>query len=550
MAVHVEAGLDSAGLMAALSGRGLVPGPNGRLWIALASDLAEAGLEDVDEAARRQGLAWLLVAPCGVTPAAGPLFVPGQTPCWRCLQRRLRGNRLPGERSATVLLERAARAAHRWIETGTCELAGSFVTRGVDGFEKHPVMPLADCPYCVGLPRRIVESSWSGLLEPADWYHGDGLVHVADSATSRRLYPRPGGGFLVGNPLAVNGRGLTRADARRKCRWEAAERESLLYRADAATERASLSELGSEAIDPRAVLLYSDRQYQQRERLRKKKSDIQWVPDPFDAEQMLDWTPVTHARTGARRWVPAALCYFGYLDPAMDADSNGCAAGASHEDAAVRAILELIERDAFAIWWYNRSRRPALAWSSVASAESEAVRSLCRKWRRRCWLLDVTSDIGVPVVVAISADADGRHIQIGSAAAFTRRAAAAGAAMEMAGHVVRFRQRDAGSIDSEISRWWKRASLGQHGYLLPRGSTAPEGEKAPRRDSRVGRLVDAIGAKGIEVYLKDQTRPDLGVPVMRAIAPGLRHWWARLAPGRLYREVRAEGGLNPVSYFS
>jgi len=40
------------------------------------------------------------------------------------------------------------------------------------------------------------------------------------------------------------------------------------------------------------------------------------------------------------------------------ADSNGCAAGNTLEEAIVQGFLELVERDAYAIWWYNRLQRP------------------------------------------------------------------------------------------------------------------------------------------------------------------------------------------------
>jgi hypothetical protein len=32
----------------------------------------------------------------------------------------------------------------------------------------------------------------------------------------------------------------------------------------------------------------------------------------------------------------------------------------------------------------------------------------------------------------------------------------------------------------------------------------------------------------------DQTRPDTGLHVVKVFVPGLRHFWPRLAPGRLY----------------
>jgi ribosomal protein S12 methylthiotransferase accessory factor len=58
---------------------------------------------------------------------------------------------------------------------------------------------------------------------------------------------------------------------------------------------------------------------------------------------------------------------------------------------------------------------------------------------------------------------------------------------------------------------------------------------------------------GHEVILFDMTRREIGVPVVRAIIPGLRHREPRLAPGRLFdvpvrmgwlRETCAEGALR------
>lgn len=44
----------------------------------------------------------------------------------------------------------------------------------------------------------------------------------------------------------------------------------------------------------------------------------------------------------------------------------------------------------------------------------------------------------------------------------------------------------------------------------------------------------AFEARGHEVLVLDQTRPDIGFPTVKVIVPGLRHFWARYAPGRLY----------------
>jgi ribosomal protein S12 methylthiotransferase accessory factor len=56
----------------------------------------------------------------------------------------------------------------------------------------------------------------------------------------------------------------------------------------------------------------------------------------------------------------------------------------------------------------------------------------------------------------------------------------------------------------------------------------------------------------------DTTRDDIGFPTVRVAVPGMRHFWARLAPGRLYEVPVAlgwlaapldESELNPVPFF-
>jgi ribosomal protein S12 methylthiotransferase accessory factor len=63
---------------------------------------------------------------------------------------------------------------------------------------------------------------------------------------------------------------------------------------------------------------------------------------------------------------------------------------------------------------------------------------------------------------------------------------------------------------------------------------------------------------GLEMFVLDQTRPDTGLDVVKVIVPGLRHFWARLAPGRLYdipvrmawlERPRTEAELNPTPIF-
>lgn len=74
----------------------------------------------------------------------------------------------------------------------------------------------------------------------------------------------------------------------------------------------------------------------------------------------------------------------------------------------------------------------------------------------------------------------------------------------------------------------------------------------------VRRCVDLAGAAGLEVIVVDQTRPDIELAVACVIVPGLRHFWRRLGPGRLWDAPAGlgrfplapdEDSVNPYSVF-
>ena len=55
--------------------------------------------------------------------------------------------------------------------------------------------------------------------------------------------------------------------------------------------------------------------------------------------------------------------------------------------------------------------------------------------------------------------------------------------------------------------------------------------------------VDIAKRAGLDFLVLDQTRPDIEVPVVRVIVPGLRHFYRRFAPGRLY-DIPVKLGLR------
>jgi oxazoline/thiazoline synthase len=70
--------------------------------------------------------------------------------------------------------------------------------------------------------------------------------------------------------------------------------------------------------------------------------------------------------------------------------------------------------------------------------------------------------------------------------------------------------------------------------------------------------VDIAAARGLETLVVDQSRPDTELHVVKVIVPGLRHFWPRFAPGRLYeapvqmgwlKQSLTEDRLNPQHIF-
>lgn len=113
---------------------------------------------------------------------------------------------------------------------------------------------------------------------------------------------------------------------------------------------ARLCDLSGEVLNPHQLCLYTEDQY--------GRPDFPFVS--YDATTPLLWTQGYWLDSGEPVWIPAAAVY---LSPSIAKDvpicqatSNGLATGANAEDAALRAVLELVERDAFLISWL--ARRP------------------------------------------------------------------------------------------------------------------------------------------------------------------------------------------------
>jgi ribosomal protein S12 methylthiotransferase accessory factor len=371
--------------------------------------------------------------------------------------------------------------------------------------------------------------------------------------------------------LAV-GKGWTEPEAKASCLAEAVERYSATFRGDSVRIRASFHALGDEAIHPLTLLNFSAAQYANRDEWNARHSPDHQVPEPFDECCEIEWTPVWSLTDSTRRYLPTPYCYLSYSDPENKpfcvADSNGCAAGNVIEEAILQGFLELVERDAAAIWWYNRVCRPGVEFDDFTSVPLRRVRPFFHQQGRDLHVLDITADFGIPVFVAVSADAAGGSIMFGLGAHLDARLALSRAIAELyqvvAGYYIR--QDVSGEKllfpDCDLEAWMESAKRDDQPYIIPEKATR---ELPSRNASLVNedlleevRLCVSIAAKhNMETLLLDLTQPDLEFCAVRVVVPGLRHYRAQFGPGRLYdvpvalgwlKTPRREADLNPFPY--
>ena len=190
---------------------------------------------------------------------------------------------------------------------------------------------------------------------------------------------------------------------------------------------------------------------------------------------------------------------------------------------------------------------------------------------REVWVLDVTADLGVPAMAAASRWTAGRSegIMFGFGAHLDPRVAVKRALSELNQLVPSMaRVGPEGTFacehDPDAAAWLRTATVAGQPWLTPdpdvpaRGPADYSYVPGPDLAEDVRLIRSRIEEQGMEMLVLDQTRPDIGLPVVKVIVPGMRHFWTRYAPGRLFdvpvrlgrlAEPTPYGRLNPLPLF-
>ncbi|RKH11244.1 adenylation/heterocyclization protein [Corallococcus sp. CA047B] len=614
VAVRAVAGEDAERLVDALRDTGLDVREEADRHILLVDDYLSPEALALARAARSAGAVFLPVKVAGTACHAGPVFAPGDGACWTCLASRLRGNRpieqylarreAPTRPARTGLpttaqagLSFAATLVARWVVEGdTAEARHTrlwtldFATWTLDS---HAVTRRPQCPDCgdpgwmeararqplvlASRPKRFTDDGGHRVLTPEEtWERHRHLVSPVTGVVSD-LRAVPGDAPLGHIQSALfrvcpwtdapasddfhrvaSGKGRTEVQARAGALGEALERYSAVFQGDEPRVHATASSLGAQAVLPDVLQHFSAAQFAKRPDGATHRDARTAIPRPYE-DQPMDWSPAWSLTHDARRYVPTSFAYLFAPTPADGPfclfNSNGNAAGNCVEEAILQGFLELVERDAVALWWYNRLRRPRVELQSFDEPWFTSVEAHYRTLGLRLWVLDLTHDLGIPVFAALVWSPARGRAWAGCGCHFDAKLAVQRALTEVA--------QCYDPKDTSASPW----DLGAHAdpsWLLPdEAAAARVCSDFPRvwhddlRDD-VTECVARAARAGMEVLVVDQGRPDVGLSAVKVIVPGLRHFWPRLGPGRLYDvPVRmgwlsaplTEAQLNPVPFY-
>lgn len=561
----------------------------------------------------------------GLEGVVGPVVLPGRTACWNCSRLRqlatsdrpeiahaLQGSLLAGDHQTCLhthlapmaplvghlLALEALKIVSRYTSS---HLVGRILVQNLVTLETtfHVVIRMPWCEVCggssaggdpqggpvLGNRRTRVGGSGTrrldGVTDPneirrlmAGWVDSrTGVIRhlmlMAPQATEPELpvtcaavlssYTE--GTYVPREMENTSGKGLTPAEAMVGAVGEAIERYSAARHRTTDLRRAAIGELQGDVLDPPRLCLYDDEQY-----------DAPGFPFVrFDPTRPIAWTRGWWLDTGQPVWVPALLTYLKYADRSegvyCQATSNGLAAGVDLEDAVMRAVLELVERDAFMVTWLaQRSGRRLLIDDTLDAGTREIVRQLSERGvDLELFLLD--AGFRIPVVACVGMG-DGKRwpgVAVGLGAHLSPLAATRKAILEL-GQTGPYISRLMADGSPRIPRKPDEVrSIIEHAlYYAPASRTRaiaflrraganpiPLSELEEPREISLETCVVRLNAAGVRVAAVDVTSPDVaGSPfrVVRALGTDMQPFdfgfnLRRLANPRL--KTMLVDGLNP-----
>jgi YcaO-like protein with predicted kinase domain len=262
---------------------------------------------------------------------------------------------------------------------------------------------------------------------------------------------------------------------------------------------------------------------------------------PLPSSQPIPWIEGFDLIRREPCWVPWEVVHTDYTATAPHtgehflSGTNGLASGNHLVEALSAAICELVERDAVALWHARGFFGRAETRLDVDSVDDAACRGLFQTYQRAevaARVFEVTSDLGIPAFVCdLSEGADARPglRRFRGAGCHPDRTVALSRALTEAAQIRL--THIAGNRDDILAPHYAELPEQRLGAAL---LDAASGASTPRRFGDVAShgspdlaadlawMIARLRAIGAErVVAVDLTQPDLGIPVVRVVIPGI-----------------------------
>jgi ribosomal protein S12 methylthiotransferase accessory factor len=348
----------------------------------------------------------------------------------------------------------------------------------------------------------------------------------------------------------AGGAAADRTDALAKAVGEAVERYcAAIY---AAEDFAVTAGDAASCVAPAEFALYSAWQY--------RRPGFPYVP--FTWKTRVRWVSARDLATGRTVNVPASMVFIPYVYSEADGEapiaqpiSTGLACHAGLDEAAASGICEVVERDAVTLTWQARISPPRIDSRSLNPPTADLVARFARVGYDTA-LFDITTDLRIPVVLAVIRGRGSESVPIAVAAsAHGDPNTAARKALEEVEHTRALCDEirrtgpppiaHPGDVTNQLGhlQYWSDVRRRRHASFLFASSARTAIGDLPAVTGRspkeiVRELTARLNAGGHRVLLCDLTTPDVkaaGLAVVRALVPGLH-------PLFMGYRVRALGG--------
>ncbi len=329
------------------------------------------------------------------------------------------------------------------------------------------------------------------------------------------------------------GKGVANEQAITSALGEALERQAAQFQGTEKNVFDIPKNLDYPAFIPQKLTPFSKKQYKEFEKYNTTSlKRPQWVK-PYDSKTPINWIKGWSLTRNSYTYFPFSYCYANtpHKDHYYSLYShNGNAAGNSKEEAILQGLLEVIERDAVAIWWYNQIPRPGINLYVVPKEQIDTIdKTLADDWDY--WLLDVSNDIKVLTTVAVGKNKTTGKFVMGFGSHLNPSIACSRALTEMY-QLIMIKDKVTGPFDFN--------AITNQPYLLPakkisqRNLSDFEWKNNADIKENIIYLKNLIQVTGHEVCVLNYTRPENPLHTVKVIVPGLCHFWPQLANERLY----------------